>query len=107
MSAKPETNFRRRVVAFLHSLEPKIYYTSVQQKSISGTPDILACIRGNFTAIEIKARGGKLTPLQAYAIQRIIDADGVAVECNPDNFEIFKKLITELNDDSEIKQKHN
>lgn len=72
---------------------------SIQQKTIRGTPDLLCCVAGLFVALEIKSEGGKLTALQSYKLQAIIDAGGVGIEVNPTNFEVFKELIEEINND--------
>lgn len=44
----------------------------------NGTPDIIACIEGSFVAIEVKRPGGKATPLQLSAIDKIKQAGGKA-----------------------------
>lgn len=98
---KPETTFRRKVAQFLATLNPPIFYESIQQKTISGTPDILACVRGDFVAIEIKSEKGKLSPLQAYKLQKIIDADGIAISVTPKSFPEFKLLMEEINSDQD------
>ena len=45
----------------------------------AGTPDILACYKGKFIAIEVKKpKGGIVSALQKFKIQQIKDAEGVA-----------------------------
>jgi len=44
----------------------------------AGTPDITACIRGKFIALEVKCPGEKATKLQEYNLRLIRDAGGIA-----------------------------
>lgn len=46
--------------------------------SRAGTPDITACLKGRFIAIEVKQPGGKVSALQAAHIELIKQAGGVA-----------------------------
>ena len=44
----------------------------------AGIPDIIACVEGRFFAFEVKTESGKVTPLQAATIQKILTAGGMA-----------------------------
>ena len=44
----------------------------------AGIPDIIACVEGRFFAFEVKTAIGKVTPLQAATIQKILAAGGMA-----------------------------
>ena len=44
----------------------------------AGIPDIIACVEGRFFAFEVKTESGKVTPLQAATIQKILAAGGMA-----------------------------
>ena len=44
----------------------------------AGIPDIIACVEGRFFAFEVKMAIGKVTPLQAATIQKILAAGGMA-----------------------------
>ena len=46
--------------------------------SRAGTPDITACLNGNFIAIEVKQPGGVVSALQSAHIELIKRAGGVA-----------------------------
>lgn len=48
------------------------------QYGTAGVPDIIACIRGNFVAFEVKNEKGKVTVLQAVTLRRIQAAGGIA-----------------------------
>ena len=45
----------------------------------TGRPDIIACYRGKFLAIEVKDKDGKLTPLQTYNLDKINKSGGFAI----------------------------
>jgi len=45
----------------------------------AGVPDILACLRGRFVAIEVKRPGGRLSPHQRRELLAIVAAGGVAL----------------------------
>ena len=54
------------------------YAVKIISASQSGTPDILACVRGHFIGIEMKQPGKDATPLQEYKARQIRDAGGTA-----------------------------
>jgi Holliday junction resolvase len=58
-------------------------------------PDILACIRGQFYAFEIKSEEGRLTDLQKLNIEQIKQAGGKAYVIR--TYEEFKKIMSKLN----------
>lgn len=99
---KPESKFRSsKVHPFLKTLA-HCWFTSVQQLAISGIPDYLLVIRGRFVGLEIKAEGGKATPLQAHNLGLIEKAGGVALVAHPSNWEECKLLLQQL-DRGEVK----
>lgn len=97
MSNKPESNFRKRIKPTLDSLPNTILF-SIQQSSIRGTPDILACINGNFVALELKASmKSKVSELQKYNLERITNKGlGYAFLVFPENWEIVLKKLKQL-----------
>ena len=64
----------------------------------SGIPDILACIKGKFVGIEVKAEKGKPSPLQIYNKNQIEKSGGIAYILYPKDFEEFKKDIKKMLD---------
>lgn len=64
----------------------------------SGIPDLLACIKGKFVAIEVKAEKGKPSELQLYNKKQIENSGGVAYILYPKDFEDFKKDIKKMLD---------
>lgn len=59
----------------------------------AGTPDFLVCIRGQFLAIETKAKGNKPTALQESAMQKIREAGGRALVIDETNVETLRKEL--------------
>jgi Holliday junction resolvase len=59
----------------------------------SGVPDIVACYRGYFIAIECKAGKGKTTALQDQQIEKIRTAGGVAIIVNEDEVAMVKLTL--------------
>lgn len=45
----------------------------------SGVPDILACINGQFVAIEVKQENGRVSALQKAHQRKILAAGGIAI----------------------------
>jgi len=60
-----------------------------------GTPDILGCYRGRFFAIEVKAAGGKTTPLQEQRLKEWKASGALACVAGPD-FELDAWLSDEV-----------
>ena len=90
---QPETRFKNRVAADLKAV-PNIWFQKIQQLTIRGTPDYLICYRGKFFAWELKVGNNKATPLQAYNLDMISKAGGVARVVTPENYdECFKELL--------------
>lgn len=80
---------------FLKTLRNTVAF-SVQQLSLCGHPDILLCIRGKFIAMELKAKGGKVRPLQEHFLNLVRQAGGLALVVDPDNWKETKELLTQL-----------
>lgn len=85
---KPETKFRERIRPLLAAL-PNSWWESIQQKTINGTPDIIGCVNGQFVAIELKSERGKVSKLQAYKLDCIRKAKGIAISVKPSEWEVF------------------
>lgn len=63
----------------LNYLKTKGYAVKIHGNEFteSGTPDILACVRGRFYAFELKAEDGELSKIQVYRLKQIATAGGV------------------------------
>lgn len=95
---KPETRFRTgHVDPFLETLK-HAWFTSVQQVTILGTPDKIGLVRGWFVALEIKSTGKVPTTLQAWILDQIHSAGGVALAVRPENWEAVKTFLTGMDD---------
>ena len=68
----------------------------------NGIPDILACIDGQFFAIEDKAEHGKPSLLQIKTLKKIRKAYGFGILLYPNDFENFKRFVAEILDHEEL-----
>jgi Holliday junction resolvase len=75
-----------------------VYHFSPYQAGMgrAGIPDIIACFKGQFLAIEAKAGKGKTTALQDRELARIIAAGGRAVVINEDNLRLLEIIILDI-----------
>ena len=64
--------------------------------STAGTPDILACVKGHFLAIEVKAQNGTPSELQLVKIDQIRKAGGFAFVAYPSGWNELKDVIDGL-----------
>ena len=62
----------------------------------AGVPDIIACFKGHFLAIEAKAGKNKPTALQEREIANIRKAGGHAMVLNEDNLDLLEFLINHI-----------
>lgn len=86
MAKKPETKFKEKVLEDLHAL-PDTWCEKIQQTSIRGTPDILACMAGAFVALELKKDAAEQPdPLQLYKLGEILRCGGAAYVTHPGNW---------------------
>lgn len=108
----PEKRFENQIKAWFHrsgiypagclehkmKVDPVGWYTKVWGGGYqrSGIPDIVACVKGIFVAIEVKSSTGHPSELQKLNIRRINEAGGVAVVLWPEGFEEFKSMIKEV-----------
>ena len=92
-----EKTFENEIKKFLNKL-PNTWYFKVWSGpySKSGIPDIIACINGQFVALEVKAENGKASELQKRNIRLINECKGKAYIVYPKDFETLKERLTEL-----------
>ena len=89
-----ETAFKARVMRDLRTLHP-IYLLKTQEVSHRGVPDILACVRGMFLALELKRDGEQPDSLQHKTLEDIGHAGGLAMWTAPHRWQQDFKLIKE------------
>ncbi|RLK63174.1 VRR-NUC domain-containing protein [Atopobacter sp. AH10] len=79
--SNPEKQVENKIKNYLASIGAyfeKIHGGSVYQAS--GIPDILACYKGRFIAIEVKRpNGGVTSALQKLKLKQIEEAGGIAI----------------------------
>lgn len=71
----------------------KTWSNGVQRE---GVPDLLVCCNGHFLAVELKNETGKPSALQLWNIEQIRAANGIAIVLYPNQYELFKALVTQL-----------
>lgn len=95
--AGPEKKFENEIKDFLKSLPNTWFFKYwAGPYSKSGIPDIIACVRGQLVAIEVKGPNGKPSELQKRTIKLIKQAWGYAYILYPKDFIQFKKDMREL-----------
>ena len=91
-----ETLFKIKVQKRLkEEFGPNAWVVKVQQLALLGVPDLLGCVNGHFFAFELK-KDAKEKPsrLQAWCLQAIDRAGGLARVVCPENFErCLKELV--------------
>lgn len=96
MAQKPETVFRQKFRAKLDKI-PNCWFESIQQKSISGTPDLLGCVNGFFVGLELKSTDEeKASKLQELKLARIAQAGGMGLLVSPGNADAAIEIIKHL-----------
>lgn len=96
MAATPEKKVKDKVVDILKSEGVYYFFPATHGYGRSGVPDIIACVNGNFLAIECKAGTNKPTALQVREIESIRKAGGVAVVANEENWDTIRALVHSL-----------
>lgn len=92
----PEAKVKKKVKQILDDLG--CYHFSPQTGGYgkSGVPDIIACYKGLFIAIECKAGKNTLTALQKYNMDLITQANGLAIVINEGNIEELLAQLKEI-----------
>lgn len=94
--ATPEGKVKKKLLDFLKSLGGDCFFYMPVQNGMgqSGIPDIMAIIKGVPFAFECKATPKQHpTVLQAYALDRIHKAKGIAWVVDCDNVELVKNSV--------------
>jgi len=89
----PEKKVKNAVVAMLKKAGAYCFYPVAGGFGSSGIPDIIACYKGRFFAIECKAGKGKTTALQDKSIAQIKDAGGLAIVVNEENLIEVQEIL--------------
>jgi len=94
--ATPEGKVKKKLIDFLKSLGGDCFYYMPVQNGMgqTGIPDVMAIIKGVPFAFECKATPKQHpTVLQAYALDRIHKARGIAWVVDCENVELVKNSI--------------
>jgi len=98
-----ERTIVQNILKFLNGLDECYARKVFSSNFTANLPDIIACYRGHFVALEVKRPGQKLTKLQDVELHRWLDAGGSAfrVDCVEDVKAIIHKITEdqEANDD--------
>lgn len=97
MAETPEGKVKRKIKELLKSYGSDVYYFMPAMGSFgkSGVPDIVACVRGAFVGIEVKADKKKNPPteLQNKNLEEIRTATGHALVIDGGDLEFLKGYL--------------
>ena len=94
--ATPESKVKKQVKKILDDLGAYHFSPMMDGYGRSGVPDIIACYKGRFLAIECKAGDNKPTLLQLRNIEDIKRNGGLAIVVNEGNIESLLTLVKEI-----------
>jgi hypothetical protein len=79
MAMKPEAKVKQALRKMLKEEFPQVwvFWPVSNGMGAHGIPDLIMCAGGKFIGAEIKAEGGKVTPLQQDQLNRIAAAAGL------------------------------
>jgi len=90
----PEKKVKIKVCSVLKKLGAYYFYASTGGYGSSGVPDIIACYKGKFVAIECKANGNIPTALQRKHLREISIQNGIALIIDETNIDMLEYFIT-------------
>jgi hypothetical protein len=96
MALTPETRVKRKVSDILRKYEAYFFFPASNGFGRAGIPDIIACYRGQFIAIECKAGKNITTALQRRELSAIESAGGYALVINETNIEQVEAVLQQL-----------
>ena len=96
MANTPESKVKSKVTALLKKYDAYYFYPPSNGFGRAGIPDIIACYRGQFIAIECKAGKNKPTALQIRELRAIEDAGGYALVINETNIDQVDAVLHQL-----------
>jgi len=101
MATTPESKVKDKIVKILKKHSVYYFFPATHGYGRSGVPDIIACFRGQFVAIECKAGDNKPTALQQRELKNIMTAGGHAFVANEENISFFESYFDPLDDDDD------
>lgn len=97
MANTPEGKVKKKVSAYLRTIDGLWYTMPVPGGYGQSTLDYLCCYRGRFFAIETKAPGKKPTDRQYYVMEDIRHAGGMTFVVDDEEFNHVKEWIKSCN----------
>jgi len=96
MAITPETKVKRRVTVILNKYGAYFFFPASNGFGRAGIPDIIACYRGQFIAIECKAGKNTTTALQRRELSAIESAGGYQLVINETNIEQVEAVLQQI-----------
>ena len=95
MADTPEKKTKKKVVEVLKAHDAYYFYPVTGGYGASGVPDIVACVRGKFFGIEVKADMNKrgATALQMKNLNQIDASGGVALVIDDKNIDSLRERL--------------
>lgn len=87
-----ESKVQSQIIQYLLSI--RAYPIKLITATEAGNPDIIACYRGQFVAIEVKRKGEKAKMLQLETLRRIVSAGGHGIVA--DSLDTVKDWISKI-----------
>lgn len=91
-----EQDVQRKVLSVLKSFNAYCFKTINTNRA--GVPDIIACYKGTFIAIEVKkyTTRNNVSALQKVNLKAIEEAGGIAIVIHEQNLDFLKIILEEL-----------
>lgn len=96
MAKTPEKRVKDACVEILKEFGAYYFFPVMGGYGRSGIPDIIACYRGHFVAIECKAGFNSVTQLQAKELKAIDAAGGVTMVVREDTLDLLRQELRRL-----------
>lgn len=95
MATTPEKKVKDKVVKILKEFGAYWFYPVATGFGRSGVPDIVACYRGRFYGIEVKADAKKNPPtlLQTMNLEQINMQGGISMVLDENNFNSLRAVL--------------
>lgn len=96
MAKTPEKRVKDACVEVLKAFNAYYFFPVMGGYGRSGIPDIIACFRGQFIAIECKAGFNTTTQLQERELKAIATAGGVTLVIREDTIELLQQELRRI-----------
>lgn len=105
----PEARYQKKLMDALRARGAWVVKYPAGPHGTIGTPDLLACYRGRFLAIEVKAGNPKLkayapTPMQRHQLGLVSDAGGIILIAWPQTHDDVMRVLRTIDDLYDVSQ---